>query len=432
MHHFIGIKGSGMSSLAIVMKKLGYDVCGSDYDKPFFTEKNLISNGISVFPFSSDNIKSGMIIVKGNIFDDDNVEVSEAKKLGLEIYSYQEMVDIITSKYDLIAVSGCHGKTTTSKLLSYVFDSNYLVGDGSGDISDSPYFVLEACEYKRHFLSYYPKITIITNIDLDHIDYFDSITDVVSAYQSFVAQSQVVIACGDNEYVRELDGVNYLYGLGENNDFIASNVLYSDSGISFDFYAFDEFIRHICVPFYGKHMVLNTLAVLSVCYIEGYDFDKIDFKLNSFKGADRRFNEYFVLDNVVIDDYAHHPNEIRSVITATRQKYPNKNLVCIFEPHTFSRVCKFYLEMADELNKSDYCYVMDIYKSRENPLEYNGISSELILKHINSGEYLSKGDFSKLLKYNNSVLLFMSPNDLNDFEKKYIEMYLFYNGNECV
>lgn len=425
MYHFIGIKGSGMSSLAIVMKKLGYDVCGSDYDKHFFTEKNLLLNGISVFPFSCDNIKSGMIIVKGNSFSDDNVEVARAKSLGLKIFSYQEMVDLITRKYDLIAVSGCHGKTTTSKLLSHVIDSSYLVGDGSGDVSDSPYFVLEACEYKRHFLSYHPKVTIITNIDLDHTDYFSSIDDVISAYQSFIEQSQIVIACGDNDFVSRVSGINYLYGIGEGNDFVARNVIYSDSGISFDFYALGEFVRHIDIPFFGKHMVLNTLAVLSVYYIEGFDFSLIDSRLYGFTGADRRFNEFSVLDNIVIDDYAHHPNEIRSVIDAARQKYPSKKLICIFEPHTFSRVMKFHKDIALELNRSDYCFIMDIYKSRENSDDYKGVTSELILDYIDNGEYLGKDDFSKLIRYRDSVLLFMSPNDLTDFEKKYMDSYVF-------
>ena len=424
MYHFIGIKGSGMSSLAIVMKKMGYSVQGSDYDKHFFTEDELISNNIKILSFDKNNIKDGMTIVKGNVFDEDNVEVKEALRLNLKIYSYQEMVDFITKNYDLIAISGCHGKTTTSKLLSYVLDSNYLVGDGSGSISNSEYFVLEACEYRRHFLNYHPKITIITNIDLDHIDYFNDIDDVISAYQDFVNQSQIVIACGDCSYIRKLNGVNYLYGIGSDNDFIADNIIYSSSGISFDFKVYDEVIKHIDVPFFGKHMVLNVLAVLSVYFLEGFDLNLIDYKLCGFKGANRRFSEYFVLDNVVIDDYAHHPNEIISVIDAVRQKYPNKKLISIFEPHTFSRVKKFYKEMAMALNSSDYCYVMDIYKAREREEDYLGVSSNLILEFIDNGEHIDSFDVNKLLHYSNSILLFMSPNDLTFFEKLYMDCYV--------
>ena len=423
MYHFIGIKGSGMSSLAVIMKKLGFDVQGSDYEKHYFTEVLLNKNNIKVLPFDKNNIKKNLIIVKGNTFNEENVEVSEALRLNLKIYTYQEMVDIITRNYDLIAVSGCHGKTTTSKLLSYTLDSNYLVGDGSGDVCNSEYFVLEACEYKRHFLNYHPKITIITNIDLDHIDYFKNIDDVILAYQEFVNKSQIVIACGDNDYVRKIKGINYFYGIGKNNDFIADNIIYSDKGTTFDFKANDEVIKHIEVPFYGKHMVLNTLAVLSTCYLEGYDLNKIDYKLKTFKGANRRFTEYKVLDNVVIDDYAHHPNEIKSTIEAVRQKYPDKKLISVFEPHTYSRVKQFYKEMADSLNISDYCYIMDIYKSREKYEDYKGISSDLILKYIKNGKHFKEFDIDKLLDYRNSVLLFMSPNDLTNLENMYIEKY---------
>lgn len=429
MFHFIGIKGSGMSSLAIVMKRLGYSVEGSDYDKHFFTENMLISNGISIFPFDKSNIHEGMTIVRGNSFGDDNVEISEAKRLNLKIYSYQEMVDFITKDYDLVAVSGCHGKTTTSKLLSCLLDSNYLVGDGSGDISSSPYFVLEACEYRRHFLNYHPKITVITNIDFDHVDYFVDIDDVVSAYQEFADRSSIVIGCGDDLRIRGLHGVNYFYGLDSSNDFFADNVLYDDSGISFDFKVHGDFIKHVFVPFFGKHMVLNTLAALSVYYIEGFDLNSIDEKLLSFKGASRRFDEYVILDNVVVDDYAHHPAEVKSVLDAVRQKYPDKKIVSIFEPHTFSRVKAFYKEIASVLNLCDYSYVMDIYKSRENPLLFPDVTSSLIIDNLNCGEHIDFLEVSKLLKYKNSVLVFMSPNDLSCFINEYIRMYKLDNNN---
>ena len=167
MYHFIGIKGSGMSALAIIMKQLGYNVQGSDYDKHYFTEEGLLKNNIPIFSFNKENIKEDLIIILGNTFNDENEEVKEAKIKNLKIYTYQEMVAKITNKFNLIAVSGCHGKTTTSSLLAHILNSNYLIGDGSGKITESNYFVLEACEYKRHFLKYNPNYIIITNIDLD-------------------------------------------------------------------------------------------------------------------------------------------------------------------------------------------------------------------------------------------------------------------------
>ena len=424
MYHFIGIKGSGMSGLAVLMKQLGYNVQGSDYNKHYFTEDGLIRNDIKVLCFNRDNIKDDMIIVKGNTFDDSNEEVLEAKKRNLLIYTYQEMVNIITSKYNLIAVSGCHGKTTTSSMLAHVLDSNYLIGDGSGNICDSNYFVLEACEYKRHFLEYNPNYIIITNIDLDHVDFFHSIDEVFDAYNDFSKKGNIIIACGDNDYTKKLKHDNiYYYGVNSNNYFQAKDVKYSCSGIEFDLFINGLFERSFSLPFFGSHMLLNTLAVISVCYLEGINMDSVYERLLTFKGAKRRFNELKVLDNVVIDDYAHHPNEIKSLIDAAHQKYPGKKFIGVFEPHTFSRTKRFYKEIAFELNKLDYSYIMDIYPSREKQEDYYGITSNLIIDNLYNGEFIGKNEVSKLLNYNNSVLLFMSPNDLSSFEKKYVEMY---------
>lgn len=424
MHHFIGIKGSGMSGLAIIMKKLGYDVEGSDYEKHYFTEENLIKNNIKILEFNKENIKDDMIIVKGNTFNEENVEVKEAIKKNLKIYTYQEMVNIITNKYNLIAVSGCHGKTTTSSMLSHVLDSNYLIGDGSGDINDSEYFVLEACEYKRHFLKYNPKTIIITNIDLDHVDYYKNIEEVIKAYQEFANIAKTIIACGDNTYTKEIKHNNiYYYGTNENNYFHAKNIKYNEEGITFDLYINKEYKYNFKLPFYGTHMLLNTLAVISGCYLEKINLKQIEQKLKTFKGAKRRFKETKVLDNIVIDDYAHHPNEIKALIEATKQKYKDKKIIAIFEPHTYSRTKEFYKEISNELNKIDYSYVMDIYPSREKQKDYEGITSDLIIDELKNSEQLKKEEINKLLKHHNSVLLFMSPNDLTEFEITYIEKY---------
>ena len=422
MYHFIGIKGSGMSALAIIMKQLGYNVQGSDYEKHYFTEDNLIKNNIKILKFNKENIKENLIIVKGNTFDETNEEVKEAIKKDLKIYTYQEMIKKITDNYNLIAVSGCHGKTTTSSMLAHVLDSNYLIGDGSGEIKETNYFVLEACEYKRHFLNYNPNYIIITNIDLDHVDYYKNIEDIIEAYQEFINKTNTVIVCGDDINTKKIKSKKiYYYGIDENNYFQAQNIKYNKEGIEYDLYINKEYIYHFKLPFYGKHMVENTLAVISLCYLEKIKLEEIDKKLKTFKGANRRFNETKILDNIVIDDYAHHPNEIKSIVEAVRQKYPEKNLITIFEPHTYSRTKEFKDEIAKELNKSDYAYVMDIYKSREKQEDYKEITSEIIIKKLNNGKHLD--NIEELTKYKNSVLLFMSPNDIRNLEKTYINLY---------
>ena len=424
MYHFIGIKGSGMSALAIIMKQLGYEVQGSDYKNHYFTEEELIKNKIKIYEFNKENIKENMIIIQGNTFNDENEEVKEAKNKKLKIYTYQEMIKQITDKYNLIAISGCHGKTTTASLLAHVLNSNYLIGDGKGKITKSNYFVLEACEYKRHFLKYNPKYIIITNIDLDHVDYYKNIDDVKDAYNEFIKKANSIIVCGDSKNIETLTHKNiYYYGIDEKNEYKAKNIKCNQEGISFDYFENNKYIYHFSLPFYGKHMIENTLAVITLCYKEKLNIKTIEKKRKTFKGAKRRFNETKVLDNIIIDDYAHHPNEIKAVIDAAKQKYPYKKIIGIFEPHTFSRTKKFAKEIREELNKCDYSYVMDIYKSREKQEDYPSITSDLIINNLKNGEHLEKNNIKNLLKHHNSVLLFMSPNDLKDLEDNYKEQY---------
>lgn len=424
MYHFIGIKGSGMSALAIIMKQLGFNVQGSDINKHYFTETNLIKNNIKIFEFNEQNINENMIIIKGNTFTNENIEVKKAQELNLKIYTYQEMVDKITRNFNLITVSGCHGKTTTSSMLSHILESNYIIGDGSGGVGKNNYFVLEACEYKRHFLSYNPNYAIITNIDLDHIDYYKNIKDIIKAYKQFIKKANIVLICGDDKYSKKLKHRNiYKYGTKNKNYFQAKQIKYTNNGIEFDLYVKKEYKYNFKLPFYGRHMLENTLAVIAICYLEKIQLKEIENKLKTFKGAKRRFKETKINDNIVIDDYAHHPNEIKAVIQATKQKYKNKKIITVFEPHTFTRTKKFHKKIAQELNKSDYTYIMNIYPSRENKEKYKNITSNLIIKKIKKGEKLEKTEYKKLLKHKNSVILFMSPNDLTELEQKYMNEY---------
>lgn len=429
MYHFIGIKGSGMSALAQIMKNLGYDVQGSDVEKHFFTEDGLIELGINIYPFSEDNIKEGMKIVRGASFNDDNVEVKKAKELGLPMFSYSEMVGSLTRKFKTICVAGCHGKTTTTSMLSHVFSeikgANYLIGDGTGfSNKENDTFILESCEYQRHFLEYTPQYAIITNIDLDHVDYFKDIDDVIDAYNEYANNAtKMVIACGNDPYTHYLDVKKpiFFYGLDEDNDIIAKNVEYKSDGISFEVFVEDNYYGFFDLPIYGKHMLLDALAVIAVCYYERFDVKQVSKALKTFKGAKRRFTENFVLDNVIIDDYAHHPNEVKATIKAVRQKYPDKKLVTIFQPHTFSRTKEFANQFSDIMNLADYSYVMDIHPARESQEDYPDVTSDLIIKNLKHGEKITMDDSDKLKDYKNSVLLFMSPNDISKLEQDVIE-----------
>lgn len=426
MYHFIGIKGTGMSALAQIMHDLGYEVQGSDKPDHFFTEEALIKKEIRILLFDENNIKEDMIIVQGNAFNEKNPEVARALELGLRIYTYQEMVGKLTKMFQTIAISGCHGKTTTTAMMSHVLTNikgcNFLIGDGSGFANkENSYFALEACEYKRHFLDYDPTYAIITNIELDHIDYYKNIDDVIDAYQSFANKTEkMVLACGDDPYTHSLE-VNkpiFYYGLKDDNDILATDVKYSNEGTEFDVSVEGNYYGHFDLPLYGKHMLLNALAVIGVCYYERLEAKEVAKYLKTFTGAKRRFKENIIEDIVTIDDYAHHPTEVKVTIKAARQKYPDKEIVAILKTHTLSRTKEFAEEFAEALNLADKSYIMDIGVDREE-IGYDGVTYQIILDQLNNGEYMSLENVDKLLQHENAVLIFMSSKDIYILQEKY-------------
>lgn len=431
MYYFVGIKGTGMSALAQILKNLGYEVSGSDKPDHFFTEKGLIENGIKLYDFNKDNITKDMIIIQGNAFKDDQEEIVRGKELGCKIYSYQEMVGKLTRMFKTITIAGCHGKTTTTSMLSHVLNNiegcNYLIGDGTGNANkDNEYFVLEACEYKRHFLSYTPYYAIITNIELDHIDYYKDIDDVISAYEEYAnLADKMVIACGDDPYTHSLrmNKPIFFYGLNDDNDIIAKEVEFTNNGTSFDVIIEDNYYGHFDLPLFGKHMLLNALAVIGVCYYERLEAKDVAKYLKTFQGAKRRFKEKVIGDIVTIDDYAHHPTEVKVTIKGARQKYPNKKIIAIFKPHTLSRTKAMAGEFADALNLADKAYVMDVGVDREE-IGYDGVTSDLIISKLKNGEYMSLDLVDKLLVYKDAVLIFMSSKDIYILQNKYEELLM--------
>ena len=425
IYHFIGIKGTGMGALAQFMHDLGYNVQGSDKTEHFFTEDALIEKGITILPFDENNIKDGMTIVQGNAFKDDNVEVKKAKELGLKIYSYQEMLGHFTEEFKSITVAGCHGKTTTSAMLSHVLNNtigtNYLIGDGTGHSDKkNDHFVLEACEWKRHFLAYTPTYAIITNIELDHIDYYKSMDDMVLAYEEYANKAlKMVIACGDDPYTKT---INYtkpvlFYGLDDSDDVVAKNVDFHNDGTDFDVYIHGQFYGHFNLPLFGKHMLLNSLAVITVCYLENIDKEEISKYIHTFKGAKRRFKEKVLGDIVTIDDYAHHPTEVAVTIKGARQKYPDKTIVAVLMIHTYSRAREFEKQFVDALNLADVAYVTDVYVDRKEDCE--PYDAHNIIKKLDHGYHMSIDNVEDLLQYKNAVILFMSSKEIYVLQEKY-------------
>jgi len=428
MYHLVGIKGTGMAALAIILKNLGYEVQGSDKPDHFFTVDSLEENNIKILEFNKDNIKEDMFIIKGNAFKDDHEEILRANELNLKIYTYQEMLAKLSSMFKTIGISGCHGKTTTTAMMHHVLDEiigcNALIGDGTGKASkENKFLAMECCEYKRHFLEYNPYYAIITNIELDHIDYYNDIEDVVDAYQSFASKAEkMVLACGDDQYTHLINPTTpiFFYGLNDDNDIIAKDIVYSDNGTSFDVEIEGNYYGHFDLPLYGKHMLLNALAVIGVCYYERLEAKDVARVLKTFKGAKRRFKENQIEDIITIDDYAHHPTEVKVTIKGARQKYPDKKIIAILKTHTLSRTKMFAQEFADALNLADKSYIMDVGVDREE-LGYDDVDYNVILEKLNNGEYMSLEKVDELLKYENAVLIFMSSKDIYILKDLYEE-----------
>lgn len=422
MYFFVGIKGAGMSALAAIMHDLGYQVMGSDVDKHFFTEKSLLDRNIKFFAYDKDNIKNDMIIIKGASIKDDHIEIQKAKELNLEIITYEEMLGKLTREFKTICICGCHGKTTTTALMAKAIDNiNYLIGDGTGYANvENSFFALESCEYKRHFLNYLPYYTVITNIDLDHVDYFKDIDDVISAYSEFASLTlNKVVAYGEDLNIRKIniDKEFVYYGINDDNHIKAVNINYHKDGIVFDVYAYDEFYGHFNLPLFGTHQLLDALAVIAICYLEQIEGSVVQSNLSSFEGARRRFSEKIVEDSVIIDDYAHHPSEVKATIDAVKQKYVDKKIVCILQPHTFSRTKEFASEFVEILNTVDAAYILDIHPAREKQEDYPDITSDIIISKLDNGFPITKDDASDLVKHKGSVYVFMDPNDISSLEQ---------------
>ena len=426
-YHFVGIKGAGMSSLAQIMHDLGHEVQGSDIEKYVFTEGALKNKGIKILPFSVDNIHEGMVVIQGNAFPDTHEEIVRAHELKLDVIRYHDFLGQVINQYTSVAVTGAHGKTSTTGLLSHVMNgdkkTSFLIGDGTGmGLPGSDYFAFEACEYRRHFLSYHPDYAIMTNIDYDHPDYFKNIDDVASAFQEMANNvKKAIIAWGDDEHLRNLkaDVPIYYYGLSKNDDVYADNIQITENGTQFDVYIKGEYYDQFLTPQYGNHNIQNALAVITISYLEKMDVNNIKEALETFGGVKRRFNETFVSKQVLVDDYAHHPREISATIETARKKYPNKDVVAVFQPHTFSRTQAFLDEFADALSKADHVFLCEIFGSiRENTGE---LTIQDLINRIDGSALIDENSIDVLEKFDNAVILFMGAGDIQKIQGAYEE-----------
>ncbi|WP_146551049.1 UDP-N-acetylmuramate--L-alanine ligase [Rummeliibacillus sp. SL167] len=425
VYHFTGIKGSGMSSLAQILFDSGEQVQGSDIETYFFTEEPLRKRNITILPFNADNIKPGMTVIAGNAFPDSHPEIVRAKEIGVEVIRYHKFLGSYLENFTSIAITGAHGKTSTTGLMAHVLEgahpTSYLIGDGTGGgTKNAQNFVMEACEYRRHFLAYHPDYAVMTNIDFDHPDYYKDAEDVFDAFQTLALQvKRAIVACGDDEYLQKIKAnvpVVY-YGFGSENDFEARNVEKTTEGTSFEVYVRNEFYSKFFIPMFGDHNVLNTLAVISLCHYEGLPTELIQERLHTYHGVKRRFTETDIGERTLIDDYAHHPTEISATIQAARQKFPERELVAIFQPHTFTRTQAFLQNFANSLKQADSVYLCNIFGSARE--KSGALSIQDLANLVEGSKILTMDSVSDLLAHRDSVFLFMGAGDIHKFQEAF-------------
>ncbi|MCL2676725.1 MAG: UDP-N-acetylmuramate--L-alanine ligase [Streptococcaceae bacterium] len=429
-YHFIGIKGSGMSALALMLHQMGKKVQGSDSTDFYFTQLGLERAGIKVLPFDEKNITSDVEIIAGNAFRvDNNIEVAYAENNHLGFKRYHEFLGQFMTDFTSIGVAGAHGKTTTTGILAHVMknliDTSYLIGDGTGvGHQESNYFVFEADEYERHFMPYHPEYTIMTNIDFDHPDYFEDVEDVFSAFQDYAQNIQKgLFVYGEDPHLRKITSSApiYYYGLEDNDDYQARHLVRSPKGSSFDAYFRGEEIGHFVIPAYGKHNILNALSVIAVVHTLGLDLEHAADYLLTFNGVKRRFTEKRVGQTVIIDDFAHHPIEIEATLDAARQKYPDREIVAIFQPHTFTRTIAFADEFAQVLNNADTVYLAQIYGSARETDKHEITAQDLADKVRKPARVINVENVSPLLEHDSdrAVYVFMGAGNIDKYEQAF-------------
>lgn len=416
-YYCIGIKGTGMSTLAQILYDLGNEVSGYDDAKGHkFTQDGLEKRNIPIYYDHDHEIDKDTIVTYSVAFKEDHEEMKRVRKLGLTVKKYSELMGDVINMFETIGVSGTHGKTTTSSLIRHLLEEtvgcNYFIGAGDGYADKkNKYFVVESDEFNRHFTDYHPAYSIITNIEPEHLECYKDIDDIRNTFEIFANQTKkLVVANGDNAEVRK---INYktkvmFYGFNDDNDIVIKNMKLLETGSVFDLYINNELFGHFDIPLYGKHMVANAAAAITIAKELGLTVEKIHELLETFHNAKRRFAETKIGNCVIIDDYAHHPTEIKVTLEAVKQKYPKKRLVVVFVPNTYSRTKDFKNEFVEAFNIADKTYLTEIDCNRERQEDYPGITSHIIVDNLKDGDMISIDTIDKLKDEKDSVVCFMS------------------------
>lgn len=455
--HFVGIKGVGQAALSIVAKEAGIEVTGSDIGEDFITDKVLSDH--SIYPlvgFLPEHIKDpDLVITTGAHGGFDNIEVRTAQNKGIKVITKGEAVglfmkgEVFGKNFEGISVAGSHGKTTLTALISTLFkqaklDPSFVIGTGEipslqfpGHFGQGKNFIAEADEYATEpvydktpqFLWQFPKIAVFTNIELDHPDVYPNVDKVREVFLQFagnIKEGGALIACGDDlqvqKLLKEYSGRKITYGFSPNNDFILDRVKISGYKTFFWAKTKDLSLGEFSLEIPGEHNALNALGAIVVALEAGLSLEVIKKGLLAFVGTKRRFEYIGRLPSgaLVYDDYAHHPTEIQSTLKAFKESFPGYKIICIFQPHTYSRTKELFEQFSKSFTNADKIIISDIFPSlRENPDP--SVSSKILTQSVaknhpdalflpglaNVIEYLGQNNFD-----DKTVVLSMGAGDI--------------------
>lgn len=402
--HFVGVGGSGMNPLARILLDMGFEVSGSDrIDSPALS--TLKGRGAKIYiGHNAKNIKKDIdAVVISSAIPEDNPEIAAAKKLNMNILHRSDINAALLNSKKGIAVAGAHGKTTTTSMIGFILfnanvDPTIIIGGESADLGTSAilgkgdWLVSEADESDGSFVKLKPMISVVTNIEDDHLDHYGTVENIRKAFKTFVDNTNkkegLTVLCNDNENLRELSKkINHkviTYGIETESDYMAKNIENTAEGLDFEVICNlngeHKELGKVSLKIHGQHNVLNALATIAVAFEVGVEFEDIVKGFAQFHGAKRRFQTKGHVKSVtVVDDYAHHPTEIAATLKAARETKPNR-LVCVFQPHRYSRTKLLLKEFGNAFKEADVLVLTDIYAAGEKPIK--GINGESILREV--------------------------------------------------
>lgn len=385
--HFIGIGGAGMSAIARVLLLQGYQISGSD-TRPNPETDALRREGATIYRgHDAAYVNGAEWVIATSAVPDDHIEILSAQAQGIPVYRRADIMRAVMEGYEGVAIAGIHGKTTTTSMTVHLLkeaglDPTYIVGGVmantgvNADVGSGRTFVIEADEYGNMFHGLRPEVEVITSIEFDHPDFFHTPADLVESFRRFVGllpDDGLLVACADDPttqiFARNRQVVNLptaTYGIDNAAHWQATNIRYQGGVTKFDVLQGGALLGAVTLNIPGKHNILNALAAIIVAHHEGVSFAVISKALAAFRGTARRFDVRADVDGVVvIDDYAHHPTAIRTTIEAARQRYPERELWVVWQPHTYSRTQHLWDDYVAAFGKAHHVIVTDVYAARE-------------------------------------------------------------------